>query len=158
MREIKVELAGNIVTTMLMNNANTVLGPIGTQLIAPLIPIMKQLGCTLSTTRSGGMQLTHPAIGILPIDDSSGTSLLPTRMCQNLIKELEEDTKKRRKEDNAAYTMLKMLLSEVEKQLEEPQEKEDPPENDEEVWIAVVEEEVKRITEEEKNQMSRGRR
>jgi hypothetical protein len=85
LKEIKVELAGNVVTTMLMNNANTVLGPEGTQLIVPLIPIMKQLGCTLSTNVYGGMQLMHPSIGVLPIDDSTGTPLLPGKMCQHLI-------------------------------------------------------------------------
>jgi hypothetical protein len=156
LKEIKVELAGNVVTTMLMNNANTVLGPEGTQLIVPLIPIMKQLGCTLSTNEYGGMQLMHPSIGVLPIDDSTGTPLLPGKMCQHLIKELEEDTKRRGQEDKAAYTMLKMLLSEMERQLEEEpvkKEESEPGEEEEEVWIAVAEDEVKEVFHEEEQKI-----
>ena len=119
MKEISVELAGNVVTTMLITNTNTVVGPEGTQLIVPLIPIMKQLGCTLSTDEKGGMQIRHPTIGILPIDDSSGTPLLPGRMCRQLIQELEEDTRTKIEVDRAAYTAIKMLLREVEKKIEE---------------------------------------
>jgi hypothetical protein len=69
---------------------------------------------------------------------------------------LEEDTKRRGREDKAAYTMLKMWLSEVERQLEEepvPKEESESGEEDEEVWIAVAEDEMKEVFHEEEQKI-----
>ena len=70
-KEVEVELAGNVTVRMKMNEGNTVLGPKG-QYIVPLIPIMEQLGCKLETNRKGTLQVLHPQRGILPINISSG--------------------------------------------------------------------------------------
>jgi hypothetical protein len=95
------------------------------------------------------------------MDDSSGSPLLPGKICQQLINELEDDTKKKSDVDRAAYSMLKMLLKEVERQLEESTKKpstehskeeendstdeEDTTGKEDDAWIAVVEEPVEDI-------------
>ena len=81
---------------MMMNDAETIVGEEGIPMIVPLTPLMKRLKCTLSTNQSGNLQIEHPKMGILPVDSSSGAPLLSKEVCQRLIKELEEETRKRK--------------------------------------------------------------
>jgi hypothetical protein len=98
-KEVKVELAGNHTAELRMNDADTVLGERKTRVIVPLVPIVKQLGCRIRTTRTRMIQIIHPKRGVLPVDDSSGTPTMPKKECQMLIKELEEYRGKKNQEE-----------------------------------------------------------
>ena len=95
-KNVTVELAGNMKIKMKMNDAETIVGEEGIPVIVPLIPLMKRLKCTLSTNQGGNLQIEHPMMGIPPVDSSSGAPLLSKEVCQKLIEELDEDTRKRK--------------------------------------------------------------
>ena len=70
-KNVTVELAGNMKVRMMMNDAETIVGKEGIPMIVPHIPLMKRLKCTLSTNRSGNLQIEHPKMGTPPVDSSS---------------------------------------------------------------------------------------
>ena len=90
-KEVKVELAGNMTMELRMHDVDTVLGGKGARVIVPFIPSVKHLTCKIRTSKDGKFQVIHPVRGMLPIDDSSGTPLIPRRQCKLLIAELEKE-------------------------------------------------------------------
>lgn len=75
LREVHVELAGDVETETMMTKENIVIGAPGSQMIVPLVPLVRDLQCTLHTNEEGKLELRHPRRGKIYLDQRSGSPL-----------------------------------------------------------------------------------
>jgi len=147
LKKVTVELAGDMSTTMWMNESDTVMAASGSQLIVPLIPLVRDLQCKVNTDEKGILELIHPKKGRIPLNQSSGSPLMPQEVCRSLIGELEEFTNKRKGSEKDQKNRLIGIKQFMQAFIEEfceplPEEQEEENEVEEPSWWGIQEEEI----------------
>ena len=72
-RTLKVELAERKEVVMEVNENEVLMGAVGTQVIVPMVAIVKELNCQIRTTKEN-----------IPIFQRTGSPLIPEEVCLEL--------------------------------------------------------------------------
>ena len=78
-RTLKVELAGSKEIVMEVNENEVLMGAEGSQVIVPMLAIIKELDCQISTSKDGILEVVHPRLGKIIICQKSGSPLIPKK-------------------------------------------------------------------------------
>ena len=116
---------------MLMTEDDTVIRAPGTQMIALLTQLVRELKCKIQTNEDGNVELKHPRRGKIHLDQKSGSPIMAEEMCRALIKEMEELSKKKKEQEKevsnpiaSVEQILKVMESELVKDSQAEDEKE----------------------------------
>lgn len=88
-KKVQVSLADGQVTTLAISPGGAMISE--DKDIEPIIvmgQLAETLGCTISWSR-GHIQVEHPELGLLPVEDKEGCPQVPLRLALQLIEELE---------------------------------------------------------------------
>ena len=80
-KKIEVELAGKREVEMEMNANGTLLASEGTQVIVPMLAVIEELRCEVSTDGTAGMKLKHTRKGDVTSCTKTGSLLLAEDFC-----------------------------------------------------------------------------
>jgi len=153
--KVTVTLAGNKEIEMEKTPCGTLLVKEEVQVIVPMMKVLEDLSCTLSSGDGGRVILVHPEKGNIPVHTETGSMLIEEKICLELIEELEEKEEYRQGMGKVIEEVMKRALKTLKDKDHQLQEKEEMMKVDEYEmeWWGVQKEESLSSSEEEETEI-----